>query len=1223
MTKQFTKVFALMIIGMIVCGNVCAQTITEGDHDHGLFDPSLKGSEWGLFHFPKMNDDGSYVMDGDKNEFESFHYYLGGTFDRILVEKFKGGHWKGHLLEELGENEEIYLCNVATGEYLQVGDYWGQTSMTNHVGLSYKLEKGTSSRAGWALFQNDKQGYWICPVLPESQSELDHLCIGRMHSGDGKAGHFERNRYFALRQEYEYHDDKSGQPTHPGGFLFQFHPVIHDGKQCYIIYTHRRTEYADGTEDFGPGNRGTKIRSEFWDRESYLLIQSAGQLRSGYNTVRFKKFAGQMYGKHSAYNQSNLTFGDDRDNPLQGETDYYDPANGKELKYVPIGDGKLDNDNEIDGLYMAAADENNLWKIVTKKERDRFRHVASENQPVDVTHYIKNPKFYTSYNYAWAKGEDCTWDGSHWLHGNTDANNGWKWFDDDRLPHEGTQHHVHPWDLKVGVDNGIPATQEEIESTRPEYHKIGTGFFYRYMTKDQDPVRKEHYITLGNDANYVGSIWKGTGNLQQSITGLREGLYIVCVKGFYAPHDMMNYDMEDDRSNPTMTMGGTASSATSAAPTDWKDQAVVNVSGTNKWRRSFDSYLFAWSSPEGTREEVRRMLPSIYEGAVKGADLKELSKEGEPYTDSQGNTVQPFLTSEDFLYTEVGVDPVNKYKNEYKYMKDRFNLAKFGGSFFGSGGGGTNWFVPKSLAGAGRWFNAAEGVDVNASNNTTYANTAKYRIALPVYVGKDGNLTIGVDHTRIPSSTKFEGTIEYIDENGEPKEREVEHTIPASFPNEWVCFDDFELIYLGKVEPDEFVVDENHYSSKADYNVPSRTKTNGSTGEEDPSLGVSNGGQAVRNMNNTQYIDIFDADDIEIEGKDHVTIKTLVIRRTLTKDGFSSIVLPVSLTYEQVKEGFGDGVQISRLDDFTGHTIMYKAVQEGANDNDIVMHAGIPYVIKPSIDPIVPAPTKNSSGVLESPVKYTRPAFTVALSTKGKNIAGYYLRDEKRNYEVETSMFGPIYIINKVDVKAGETFPDVVLRHKTQAEIDAAGSGTLEDWVRNTEDYTTETLAEQDKTWAVIKPFSSKNPSNTNPRSSTAGGKNKTYYIKGKENLGKFELVEDATYYGGQQIPANSYFHSNGKMYYTTVAQNTTKGMYAYLQMKYADGVNQGDAYSKPFIGGPDFFVEVLGETSGVEEVNAPKPDGKIEIYDLMGRKVNNPRPGGFYIMNGIKVLWK
>ena len=750
------------------------------------------------------------------------------------------------------------------------------------------------------------------------------------------------------------------------------------------------------------------------------------------------------------------------------------------------------------------------------------------------------------------------------------------------------------------------------------------------MTKDQDPARKEHYITLGNDANYVGSIWKGTGNLQQSLSGLREGLYIVCVKGFYAPHDMMNYDMDDDRSNPTMTLDETSHSTTSAAPTTWKEQAVINVNGTDKWRRSFDSYLYAWSNPEGTREEVRRMLPSIYEGAVRGADLKELSKEIGSYTDDNGNEIQPFLSSDDFQYTEVGVQPDGKYKYEKKYMRDKPNFATFGGSFFGSDDAETNWFVPKSLAAAGRWFNAAEGVDINDPNNNsrypTYKNTAKYRIALPVYVGSDGLLTIGVDHTRIPSSTTFEGTIEYVDVNGEEQTKEVSHEIPASFPNEWVCFDDFELVYLGKVEPDEFVVDENHNSTKPDYNVASRTKTNGATGEQDSSLGWSNGGEgtSIPNKNNTQYIDIFDADDIEIEGKDHVTVKTLIVRRTLTKDGFSSIVLPVSLTYGQVKEGFGDGVQISRLDDFTGRTIMYKAVQVGAGDDDIVMYAGIPYVIKPSIDPVIPAPTKDpNTGDYVSEVKYKRPAFTVALSTKGKNIAGYYLRDEKRNYEVETEMAGPIYIINKVDVKAGETFPEVHLRHKTQAEVDAAGSGSTDDWVRETSEYTTEQLSKQDQALATIKPFSSSNAENSNPRSSDAGGKNKTYYIDGKKDLGKFELVESATYYGGQQIPANSYFHSNGKMYYTTVAQNTTKGMYAYLQMKHADGANQGEAYSKPFIGGADFFIEVLGETNGVEEVNAPAPDGKIEIYDLMGRKVTNPRRGGFYIMNGVKVLWK
>lgn len=1367
MKRQFTKSFALLAMGIVACCKVSAQYFNGGDYNHSLVSPSSKGSEWTLLHLPKLNNDGTLYTSGGKPVFDNIHYYMGGYFDRVLTEKFNGGHWKGEDINDLTGDEEIYFCNVKTGEYLQVGDYWGQTAMTNHVGLPYKLVPALSirKRQNWAIFRGDEDGYWICPVLPESDSALDDLCIGRMHKGDGVQGHFEHNRYFALRQKDEYEDGKildgsgnvvDGKVTHPGGFLFRFHEVnLTNGKKAYVIYTHRRTEYADASREVD------RKKSEYWDRESYLLVRSAGHLRTGYNTVRFKKFAGQMYGKHSA--DHNATFGNEKDNPLGDEKEYYNGTD-KLVKYLSL-------ENAWDEVEKDSA---SLWKIVTKKERDRFRHVASDAKPVDVTHYIKNPKFYTSYDYNVSKGamvvsnnpvitendivngstyvlkscvapgtpyltessdgtfyempnnqndvsqrsvfklisssngtwkiqnnstgnywgkpgtgdnyanlqpvasasdagewtlnfdngraflrakdvnnvdhgidraseklvyyttgtsdvkaveiypleaagnKQATWNSStnHWEIANSDRKFGWIWYDNDRLPHVDAIHHVHPYDAVPG-DNGMPASQDAIETTRPEYHKIGTGFYYRYMTKDQAPARKEHYITLGNDANYVGSVWRGTGNLQQSITGLREGLYVVCVKGFYAPHDMMKYTMGSKRENPKMD----DYDATGTAPDEWKNQAVIeNTPGTKKWRRSFDSYLFAWSEPEteGIREEVRRMLPSIYEGAVKGADLGDLSKQN------------GYMGSEAFKYTEVGTDSLGKYINEYKYMKDSCNLAKFGGNFFGSGGGGTNWFVPKTLSAAGRWFNAADSVDISKlTGNTTYENTANYRVALPVYVGSNGNLTIGVDHTRLRQAVTFSGgTYQYEDENGDIQTGTVdrEYTIPASYPDEWICFDDFELIYLGKVEPDEFVIDENHNSSKSDYNVSSRLKTNGVTGEDMPNVpdnySLGGEGTSVRNKNNTQWIDIFDEGDIAISGREQTTVKTVVIRRTLTKDGFSSIVLPINLTYKQAKEGFGEGVQISRLDDFTGRTIMYKAVQTEAQDDDIVMFAGIPYIIKPSIEPVVPAPTLNGkTGKLESVVKYKRPRFSLAYSSKAKDVAGYYLRDEKRNYEVETEMLGPIYVINKVTIKSGETFPAVPMIKNPEKETE---------WIRNkykpggVVEYTAEEMALQNDTLAYIKPFKSDTTANNNPLSNLPGGKNKTYYIKGKEHLGKFRLVEKATYYGGQKIPANSYFHSNGKMYYTTIEQNTTKGMYTYLQMQYADpGPTQGTAYAKPFINSDDFFVEVLNETSGVEEVDAPKPDGKIEIYDLMGRKVKNPRPGTIYIMNGVKVMWK
>ena len=60
---------------------------------------------------------------------------------------------------------------------------------------------------------------------------------------------------------------------------------------------------------------------------------------------------------------------------------------------------------------------------------------------------------------------------------------------------------------------------------------------------------------------------------------------------------------------------------------------------------------------------------------------------------------------------------------------------------------------------------------------------------------------------------------------------------------------------------------------------------------------------------------------------------------------------------------------------------------------------------------------------------------------------------------------------------------------------------------------------------------------------------------------------------------------------------------------------------------GTDIFIPVIEEDiDGIEDVNiVPDLDGNssMVIYDLMGRKVTNPRPGNIYIMNGVKVMFK
>ncbi len=1394
MKKTFTKAFALILMGVFATTMAFAQG--AGGHDHTNVEKwkttlapdeknYAKGPEWELFYFPEYDSNGNIVEVDGKKKLRSINYYNGGKYDDLTIDKFKGGHWKGHTINELKEGEEFFLCNMETGEYLQIGDYWGTNEMTNHVGITYQLTKAYSQRKkenNPAWNDDPAFGYWLSPKMPGS--DMPNRVIGRVTVNDGEQGHFERNKYFVLRDRDEYHDGKyvnwqnnantvytSGDKDYdgssisdPGGFLFYFHPVEKDGKQAYVIYTHRQTQYA---------NSSNKNRSEFWDRESYLMLKSAGHLRTGYNAVRFEKFAGQMYGKSEAsYNgiklnfsrtggvapsnvsvtvkdfsgtaisgasaelvstgfgdlmnrgQSAITVGtvlapDNYDNGENSEivytfrvklpstssykfnaaaldvynmssagnaqqlsnnedrarnfqfsikmgssldalsafaekteeTNIVDGANvpnsfgglrygtqqlvvGTEVSsatefyiqvtlkktsvggcYAGIGEIQLydsknvtvntggtwgdSRDNRIgdetnfsvnyvsitDALdeesnFYVGNDKNNLWKIVTKSERERFRLVASEDKPSDMTYRIYNPKFYTSYTYVWKKNQCTDLGGGKYTHPNDLTDYHWQWFDDDRKTPLTPNHHVHPYDITYN------------DTRANEYHKIGTGFFHRFWASGIGNANvKERAMTLGQESNYVGSIWKGTANLQQEVgtltNPLREGLYVVCVKGFFAPHDMEKYDGAGN-CNSTAT--------TSALDTsdEWYKEAIITNGGEDngKWRRSHDSYLFAWSNPDGKNpEEVRRMLPSIYEGAI---DLNSVSEAEKSALSKEG-----YLELDDFKkYSQLGVASGDEAEAKKNLLKDATNFAKYSSAFFGKETG--TWSVPKTLSAAGRWFNVIDGISPTSS--ATFKNAQAYRIALPVYVGSDGLLTIGVDHTKNPSQITV--TDGYAD-IGTADERPIQVNIPASGNDEWVCFDDFELIYLGKVEPDVFVVDERHGSAL--NMVEPRLLTDGTTGEPypegDPNYEkYSNDKKSVVNKNNTQWKDIFSNTDIALEGKTATIVKTLVIRRTLTKNGWGSIVFPVNLTYGHLKEGFGEDVQVSKLAGFDGRIIQYEPVQRDAEgnpvaDDEYIIEAGVPYIIRPTIDPVIPA---------NSDLKYKRPSFTKAYSTS-PGLAGYYLRNFDRNYEVEIEMAGPIYVIPNVNVQTSVSFPLIDVE---QYEVEEGGIKVQKE--RRNEGFDPEILAKQDTTWASIKAFDSKERLN------------KTYKVNRSDAPGHYKLVETAHYYPGEKIPQYSYFFSGGKMYYTTNPDGvaTTRGLFSYLQLIGADDAAL-PVYSKPFIDGADTFIEVLGETNGIEDVNAPEPDGKLEIYDLMGRKVSNPRPGTIYIMNGVKVLWK
>lgn len=81
----------------------------------------------------------------------------------------------------------------------------------------------------------------------------------------------------------------------------------------------------------------------------------------------------------------------------------------------------------------------------------------------------------------------------------------------------------------------------------------------------------------------------------------------------------------------------------------------------------------------------------------------------------------------------------------------------------------------------------------------------------------------------------------------------------------------------------------------------------------------------------------------------------MLLHRTFTKSndgakGWNSIILPVDMTAAQVKEAFGEGVQIAEFDRLENNWIKFSTVNVAGED--VVLHKNIPYIIYPTKEPL-------------------------------------------------------------------------------------------------------------------------------------------------------------------------------------------------------------------------------------------------------------------------------
>ena len=83
---------------------------------------------------------------------------------------------------------------------------------------------------------------------------------------------------------------------------------------------------------------------------------------------------------------------------------------------------------------------------------------------------------------------------------------------------------------------------------------------------------------------------------------------------------------------------------------------------------------------------------------------------------------------------------------------------------------------------------------------------------------------------------------------------------------------------------------------------------------------------------------------------------TMLLHRTFTKSadndkkGWNSIILPVNMTAAQVKQAFGDGVQMAKFDRLENNWIKFSTVDVAGED--VVLKKNTPYIIYPTREPL-------------------------------------------------------------------------------------------------------------------------------------------------------------------------------------------------------------------------------------------------------------------------------
>lgn len=302
----------------------------------------------------------------------------------------------------------------------------------------------------------------------------------------------------------------------------------------------------------------------------------------------------------------------------------------------------------------------------------------------------------------------------------------------------------------------------------------------------------------------------------------------------------------------------------------------------------------------------------------------------------------------------------------------------------------------------------------------------------------------------------------------------------------------------------------------------------------------------------------------------------LHLNRSFELNKWNTLILPVNLTYGQMRYTFGDEVKLAKLYKLTPNSVRFKTV-ECDSDNDVMLEAFTPYIIKPT----------KAAG--------QNPDYTTPRLKKDKNKDWIYDENEGITYPEEGV---ELYKGGKVSIKANHyDIPNVTLNRAFLKE-------------------------KLNKHW-VSTTISTTAPDADNNNMVCKGTMAKTFFIK--DNQGSFYKDDNEE----RDNLSGDYFMNKGTMY--KVPTNKQYGLKAFRCWFELTKTTDKDINSTSQAKDVKLFInEIEDETTGIGDIitdpafshAAYQYDG---VYNLQGQLVRQGTsleglPQGIYIVKGKKV---